>query len=99
MKEVDASGCRVHVLVCTNERKDGMVSCKPVGGYDLYLALKDRARAAGIRATHWVTRTGCLGWCNAVGTTVCIERRGEAPRWFAEVTPADLERIWDAIVR
>jgi (2Fe-2S) ferredoxin len=101
MRKVDARGCRVQVLVCTNDRtgKSDMPSCAPLGGTELFLRLKDRARAEGKLATHWITKTGCLGFCNPVGTTVVLHRPGQASEWYMEVTDADFDAIWEAVTR
>ncbi len=99
MKRVDVSGCRVQVLICTNERPDERVACHQFGGQEFYLAVKEKLKLTGLRATHWATRTGCLGFCNSVGTTVAIHRDGQPARWFTEVTASDFDFIWQEIVR
>lgn len=99
MKEIVPLPCQVHVNVCTNERTDGRVACHDVGGHELFRRLKDQVKDAGLRGTHWVTRTGCLGYCNAVGTTVAIHRRGESARFYTEVQASDFDAIWQEIIR
>lgn len=100
MKPADlADNCEVHVLVCTNLRTDGRTACADFGGKEFYKRVKEKLKSTGKRATHWVTQTGCLGFCNTVGTTVVIHRRGEAPRWMNEVTDADFDSVWQEIVR
>jgi predicted metal-binding protein len=96
MKEFEVPQCKVHVLVCTNERDNGKDSCGPIGGKACFLALKERTKREGRAASHWVTRTGCLGFCNPVGAVVKIER-AEGDRWFKGVQEADLELLWKAI--
>lgn len=91
--------CKVHVLVCTNQRPEGRTGCKDFGGQEFYQRIKDRLKSTGKISTHWVTRTGCLGFCNSVGTTVTIHRRGQPPEWFTEVTDADFDSVWEKIVR
>lgn len=98
MEKIDASECQVNVFVCTFER-EGRSCCKKVGGQEFYQELKARVKAEGLYDTHWITRTGCLGFCNDVGTTVALFRRGEAPQYQNEVKPADLETIWKEITR
>jgi (2Fe-2S) ferredoxin len=95
----DANECLVHVCICTNERPAPRVGCKDFGGQQFYQLIKDRLKQTGKVATHWATRTGCLGYCNTVGTTVVIHRRGEAPEWLTDVTAADLDSVWEKIVR
>jgi len=99
MKHIDADECTVHVLVCTNERPLPKNSCKLVGGQEFYQRIKTKLKDTGLSRTHWATRTGCLGFCNPVGTTVTIHAKGRPPRWFSEVTDADFDFIWDEIVR
>ena len=99
MKEIDAAKCKVHVLVCTNERAPERSCCKKVGGQELYLKLKQKLTETGIRGTHWVTRTGCLGYCNDLGPTVVINRPGRSSHWFSEVVDSDFDSIWEEIVR
>ncbi len=101
MKDIksEVEECKVQVLVCTNERPPGKTCCFKCGGQDFYLALKTRLKQEGLNNTHWATRTGCLGFCNDVGTTVAIHRKGEASQWFNEVTATDMDSIWQEIVR
>lgn len=99
MKLISGEDCRVHVLICTNERPDGRAACKMVGGEAFYFRIKQKLKETGLSATHWATRTGCLGFCNTVGTTVTIHAQGQGQRWFNEVTDADFDFIWAEIVR
>ena len=99
MKEVDAKECQVQVLICTNERPPGKSCCKKVGGQEFYQAIKDKIKKDGLYNTHWATRTGCLGFCNDVGTTVAIHPKGKEPRWYSEVTAADFGAIWEEILK
>ena len=97
MVEVNSTGCKVAVLVCVNERPAEKTSCLKVGGLDFYMALKERVKSAQLQHSHWISRTGCLGFCNKVGTTVCVIKKPEGPRWFNEVTLNDLDLIWKEI--
>ncbi|MBY0370400.1 hypothetical protein K2X33_06920 [bacterium] len=99
MKPVFGDRCKVHVCVCTNERTDGRTACKDFGGQEFFKKLKEKLKTSGKISTHWVTRTGCLGFCNSVGTTVVIHRRGEPSQWLNEVTDADFDSVWQEIVR
>ncbi len=96
MKNVDAKECKVQILVCTNERQD-RAACKMYGGQEFYQRIKDRIKKEGLVDTHWATRTGCLGFCNTVGTTVVIHPAGGEPRWFTEVTAEDFDQIWSEL--
>lgn len=97
MKSVDADRCLVHVCVCTNERGNGQPHCARVGGEALFQALKAAVLASGRAGTHWVTRTGCLGFCNDYGPTVAIHRRGGPSEWLSEVTDGDRDALWERI--
>lgn len=87
--------CAAQLLVCTNERTDGRQCCFHNRGQEIFREFKDRTKSQGIAGTHWVTRTGCLGFCNPVGTTVVIHKKNEPSRWFNEVTDADIDVIWN----
>ena len=97
MKRLDCRECQVHINVCTNERPAPKQCCRKVGGQEFYLRLKQKLKDTGLVATHWVTRTGCLGFCNDVGTTVTIHREGKPAEWYSDVTDADFDAIWKAI--
>ena len=79
--------CRRHVLVCVNERQTDESCCSKVSGYEIFRALKDAVKAHGLASSVWVTRTGCLGFCNDVGATVVIYPEGE---WLTHVTKDDI---------
>ena len=66
---------------------------------EFFTELKKKIREAGLSRTHWITRTGCLGYCNDVGTTVAIHRRGAPSRFYTEVTAADFPAILSAARR
>lgn len=89
----------VQVLVCTNDRPNDQVCCKKVGGNEFHLALKQRIKDNNLRARLVATRTGCLGFCNNVGCTVTIHRKGEEPEWLTECSQADFETIWEKITQ
>ena len=97
MKPIDAAECETQILVCTNERPEGRDCCKKYGGQEFYDRLKKQLKETGKNATHWATRTGCLGYCNNVGTTITIHRKGKEPEWLSEVTNADFETVWKKI--
>lgn len=95
MQPIDATSCKVHVLVCTNERPAPKTGCRDFGGLDFYLKFKERIKAKGLYNSHWVTRTGCLGFCNDSGTVVVIRRTGAESKWYTEVQEHDFETIWN----
>lgn len=98
MKSIDSSRCQVHVLICTNEKPDGRDCCKKVGGFEFFQKFKAKVREEGLAGTYWVTKTGCLGFCNTVGTTVAVHRPGEKPVWFSEVKMEEFDLLWNQIV-
>jgi predicted metal-binding protein len=98
MKSEEASECRVQVFVCTNERPAPKTGCKNFGGQEFYDRLKKKLKENG-RSDIWLTRTGCLGFCNPVGTTVSIHSVGGKLHYYSEVTEVDLDFIWNEIVR
>lgn len=75
-----------HVFVCTNHR-DG-ACCSGTGSEEVFKELKAWSRAR----LHlvWVTRTGCLGFCNDVGATIVIYPEGIL---LEKVEPEDIELI------
>lgn len=90
MKETDRN-CELHVFVCVNHRESGnMPCCKNVGGEELYIELKKYVAVKGYTGRVWVTRTHCLGFCNAVGATIVMY---PISRWFEKVTKDDLPTI------
>ena len=53
-----------HVFVCVNERTDGRDCCADVHGMDIFMELKKFVISHGLVGRIWVTKTGCLGFCN-----------------------------------
>jgi len=99
MKEIDISPCEAQLLVCTHERPDGLECCSKVGGLAIFQKFKSRCKEENRQAHHWVNRTGCLGFCNSVGTTVAIHKKDGSRVWFNEVQPQDIEPIWDQFTK
>ncbi len=97
MKEITEYDCKVHVNVCVNEKPAPKACCIKVGGMEFFQNLKAKVKETGLHTDVWVTKTGCLGFCNDVGTTVAIHRAGKKSLWYTEVTSADFEKIWTAI--
>ena len=84
-----------HILVCTNEREIGKDCCSHVKGYEVFRELKDWVKSNGLASAVWVTRTGCLGFCNNVGATVVIQ---PDQLWFKEVKKEEIQKIKDIIL-
>lgn len=92
MKELSTS-YRKHIFVCTNDRLEGSC-CNKVNGYGIFHALKEYVLSNGLANAVWVTRTGCLGFCNDIGTTVVLYPE---KKWFTKVTKDDLPKIIEEI--
>ncbi|MBI3293311.1 MAG: (2Fe-2S) ferredoxin domain-containing protein [Deltaproteobacteria bacterium] len=87
-----------HLYVCTNERPEGKSCCKKVGGHEFFAKTKDKLIQEGIRSQFWITRTGCLGFCNDVGCVVALYRDGEAaPEIYSEVEADDFDKVWKSL--
>ena len=84
-----------HILVCTNEREQGKECCSHVKGYEIFRELKDWVKSSGLASSIWVTRTGCLGFCNSVGATIVIY---PDQLWFKEVKKEELQEIKDFVM-
>ena len=84
-----------HILVCTNEREQEKECCSHTGSYEIFRELKDWVKANGLSSSIWVTRTGCLGFCNKVGATIVIY---PDQLWFKEVKKEELQKIKDFIL-
>ena len=85
-----------HILVCTNERETGKDCCSHVKGYEIFRELKDWVKANGLSSSIWVTRTGCLGFCNNVGATIVVY---PDQLWFNQVTKNDMQKIKELIIK
>lgn len=84
-----------HVLVCTNFREE-RECCAKVDGETIFFELKKFVKDNGLAGRIWVTKTGCLGFCNGEGTTVVVypERR-----WFLRVKKEELASIKGVILK
>ena len=83
-----------HILVCVNERPD-RECCAKVKGMEIFNELKQWARSSGLSSAVWVTKTGCLGFCNKEGTTIAIY---PDQIWLKEAKIGDLESIKQMIL-
>ena len=84
-----------HILVCTNERDGERECCSKVQGYEIFRHLKDWTKSNGLAGSVWVTRTGCLGFCNSVGATIVIY---PDQIWFKEVKMDEVQKIKELIL-
>ena len=75
------------VLVCVNERENGMESCGQKNSLEFYKKLKAEIKKADPKIR--VSRTGCLGNCLS-GVSVVIQ---PANKWLGEVKMEDIPEI------
>jgi (2Fe-2S) ferredoxin/SAM-dependent methyltransferase len=80
---------RHHLLVCTQEKPDGVPACSVKGGPALLEAFRARIEAMGASDQVLVTSCGCLGICER-GPNVVVHPEG---RWHTSVGPDDVEPI------
>lgn len=83
-----------HVFVCTNKR-DERACCDKVGGFEVFRELKQWVRDNDLARDVWVTKTGCLGFCNDVGTTIVVY---PDKKWFLQVALSDVDRIKEFVL-
>lgn len=87
LKPIDTSGCLAHVLVCVNRRHDSrMPFCAQNGAEEVYGTIRSWLEDEGLLTRIWLTRTECMGWCTAKGTTVAIYPQGI---WYRGITPPE----------
>ena len=96
MKVEKDLGYKKHIFVCVNEREEDKSCCKEVKGYEIFRALKDFVINNGLASSVWVTKTGCLGFCNDVGCTIVVY---PDKVWFMQTTENDLEKIKDFMIK
>jgi len=83
-----------HIFVCVNDRQDVSSSaCSKVSGFEIFKKLKQEMFSRGLNV--WVTRTGCMGFCNDVGATVAIY---PDKKLFTEVKEEDIPKILEFVV-
>lgn len=85
----------LQVFVCTNLRENGKECCGNVRGMEIFRALKDWVRDRGLSRSVWVTRTGCMTFCNDVGSTLVIHPQNI---WMSKVTLSDLPQVQEEIL-
>lgn len=87
----------LHLFVCTNDRDpaSGMPSCAPAGGEACFAAMKAQVARAGLTTSVWVTRAGCLGFCNDDGATVAVYPEGKL---FVSVRPEEATPLLERAV-
>jgi (2Fe-2S) ferredoxin/precorrin-6B methylase 2 len=78
-----------HVLVCTQDKPDGIPCCARVGGPGLLEALRAEVAAQGLEDEVLVTGCGCLGLCER-GPNLVVYPDG---RWYTGVSMDDVPRV------
>ena len=96
MKSVTNLPYKKHVFVCVNDRGEEKECCKNVEGYETFKELKQFVINNGLVNDVWITKTGCLGFCNDVGCTIVIY---PDKVWFMQTTKEDLEKVQEFIVK
>ena len=83
------SAFKHHILVCTQDKPDGVPSCVSCGAKGLLEAFRARLQAAGLGEQVLLTGCGCLGLCER-GPNVLIYPQG---RWLTQVKVEQLDAI------
>jgi len=78
-----------HVLICTQEKPDGVPCCARMGGKTLLDAFRAEVGKQGLVDQVLVTGCGCLGLCER-GPNAVVYPEG---RWYTEVGPEEVPRI------
>ena len=65
------------ILVCANEKGPGKSQCLMGEGEKMVLWLKEQVKKRNLREKLWVSRTKCLGFCEAKGTVVIFQPTNE----------------------
>ena len=85
---------RHHLLVCTQEKPDGVPACSATGGKTLLDSFRARVEAMGQSDRVLVTPCGCLGICERGPNAVAYPEG----RWYTSVKPADVESILEELL-
>ena len=96
MEAVSNLAYKKHVFVCVNDLEEDKACCKKVEGYETFKELKRFVIENGLVKDVWVTKTGCLGFCNDVGCTIAIYPEKV---WFMQTKKEDLEKLKEFIVK
>ncbi len=78
-----------HVLVCGQQKPQGIPSCGGAGGLAIFEDLRVKIFQAKKENEIMVTATGCLGTCG-VGPVLVVYPEGV---WYTGVKKEDLDRI------
>jgi (2Fe-2S) ferredoxin/precorrin-6B methylase 2 len=78
-----------HVLICTQNKPDGIPNCSHAGGKKLVSHFKKEVGRAGLTDDVLITGCGCLGLCQR-GPNVIIYPEG---KWYTAVKPEEVPDI------
>ena len=96
MKQIKSPLPEKHIFVCINEREIGRDCCSRAGGMEVFRKIKSFIMSNGLASRIWVTKTGCQGFCNNVGTTITIYPEQKI---LTEVNAAEVEGILEEALK
>jgi len=83
-----------HIFVCVNTREQG-ACCLKVSGMDVFQKIKAYVLSHELAGRVWVTKTGCQGFCNDVGTTVTVYPEKKI---YTEVKVEEVDSVLEAVL-
>ncbi len=83
-----------HIFICVNNREQGSC-CLKVSGIEVFQKIKSFILANGLAGRVWVTKTGCQGFCNDIGTIVTIY---PDQKIYSEVRTEDIDDILKSVL-
>jgi (2Fe-2S) ferredoxin/predicted O-methyltransferase YrrM len=80
---------RYHVIVCTQEKPEGVPCCSAAGSFRILDAVHRELGVQGLADDVQVSSCGCLGLCDS-GPLMIVYPEGS---WYTKLTPADVTEI------
>jgi len=80
---------RFHLFVCTQQKPEGVPSCRASGSSALLDRLDHEIQARGLNGDVQVTTCGCMGLCDE-GPAMVVYPEGV---WYRRVQPSDIPEI------
>src|SRR3989338_835242 len=96
MKQITAPLPEKHIFVCVNVREGEKDHCSKVGGHEVFKKIKEFVMSRGLAGRVWVTKTGCQGFCNPIGTTITIYPEQKI---FKEVKLEEVDKLLEDILK
>ena len=96
MKQITGPLPEKHIFVCVNVREGERDHCSKVGGQEVYKKIKEYVLSHGMSSRIWVTKTGCQGFCNPVGTTITVYPEQKI---FKEVKLEEVDKLLEDILK